>query len=309
VVSASLNQPGWPEARTTAFARSVWDYGPDPYLDVVRSDLFARVGLTRGFLGRRLVGTLALQQDVYSVLEDQTPTLPDPDADPATIATPSSSYRYSYLEQDLRFDGRDSRTRPSAGVYLGLNATEAPRWAGSDWSALRLAPEVRTYLPLPLDIVFAQRFALASLFVRDAASRLDPASRELGPTTYRLRGGGASSNRGFLAGTLGDGIDGGTRRWEASLELRVPIGSSFVVAGFADAGDVSRGAYRFDHLNTTLGYGLRYASLIGAIRLDVGYRIARWQRADGSNGIEPGANELPLSSTPGAIHLTIGDPF
>ena len=84
-------------------------------------------------------------------------------------------------------------TRPSRGIYLGLNATQAPRWPGSDWTALRLAPEVRTYVPLPLDIVFAQRFAIASLFVLDAASSLDAASIELGPTTYRLRGGGASS--------------------------------------------------------------------------------------------------------------------
>jgi outer membrane translocation and assembly module TamA len=309
VVSASLNQPGWPEARTTAFARSAWDYGPDPYLDFVRSDLYARVGLTRGFLGHRLVATLALQQDVYTVLEEPVVAPPEPGENPADTATPSSSYRYSYLEEDLRFDARDSRTRPSRGVYLGLNATQAPRWAGSDWTALRLAPEVRTYVPLPLDIVFAQRFAIASLFVLDASPSLDPASFELGPTTYRLRGGGASSNRGFLAGRLGDGLDGGTRRWEASLELRIPLGKSFVLAGFADAGDVSRGGYRFDHLNTTLGYGLRWFSLIGAIRLDVGYRIASWQRADGSNGIEPGANELPLSNAPGALHLTIGDPF
>ena len=308
VVSASLNQPGWPEARTTSFARSAWDYGPDPYLDFVRSDLYARVGLTRGFLGRKLLGTLALQQDVYTVLEQPVVAPPDPD-DAGDAATPSSSYRYTYLEEDLRLDARDSRTRPSRGVYLGLNATQAPRWAGSDWTAVRLAPEVRTYVPLPLDIVFAQRLAIASLFVLDAAPGLDPVSFELGPTNYRLRGGGASSNRGFLAGTLGDGIDGGTRRWEASLELRLPIGKSFVLAGFADAGDVSRGGYRFDHPNTTLGYGLRWFSLIGAIRLDVGYRIASWQRADGSNGIEPGANELPFSSAPGAVHLTIGDPF
>src|SRR4029453_13887759 len=113
-----------------------------------------------------------------------------------------------------------------------------------------------------------------SLFVLDARPSLDPLSRELGPTNYRLRGGGASSNRGFTAGTLGAGLDGGTRRWETSLELRVPIGQSFVVAGFADFGDVSRGAaFRFNHLDTTLGYGLRYYTVIGAIRLDVGYRI------------------------------------
>lgn len=323
VASVALSQPGWLEARTTAFARTVWDYGPDPFLDFFRSDLFLRVGATRGFWRRQLIGTLAAQQDVYSVLESgSTGITESPDDEGAgapqddttgdetdEIEIPSS-YRYAYLEQDVRLDLRDSRTRPRSGAYFGFNATEAVRWAGSDWTAFRLAPEVRTYVPLPLDMVLAQRVALASLFVLDSSSDLDEDSRELGPNTYRLRGGGASSNRGFVAGTLGVGLDGGTRRWETSIELRVPIGQSFVVAGFADFGDVSRdGAFRFNHLNTTLGYGLRYHTVIGAIRLDVGYRVPAWQRADGSNGIEPDANELLFSDTPGAMHLTIGDPF
>ncbi|HTV18128.1 MAG TPA: POTRA domain-containing protein, partial [Polyangiaceae bacterium] len=235
VASVALSQPGWPEARTTAFARTLWDYGPDPYLDFFRSELFLRVGLTRGFWGRRVIATAAAQQDVYTVLDSAEPEIVDmtPDDDGSNDVdmmgstsgtTLPSSYRYTYLEQDIRLDLRDSRTRPSSGAYFGLNATEAPRWAGSDWTAFRLAPEVRTYLPLPLDIVFAQRFALAGLFVLDARSSLDDLSRQLGPNNYRLRGGGASSNRGFLAGQLGVGLEGGTRRWETSLELRVPIG-------------------------------------------------------------------------------------
>jgi outer membrane translocation and assembly module TamA len=324
VVSVALTQPGWFEPRTTAFAKTVWDYGPDPYLDFFRSDLFIRAGLTRGFFRRHLIGTLAAQQDVYNVLDSNASS----DVEEATGIDEGSaagddaalddedsetdvptSYGYTFLEQDLRLDLRDSRTRPRRGAYFGFNATEAPRWAGSDWTAVRLAPEARTYVPLPLGMVLAQRFALASLFVLEASPELDETSRELGPNNYRLRGGGASSNRGFLAGELGVGVEGGTRRWEGSLELRVPIGQSLEVAGFADIGDVSVGAYRFSHLNTTLGYGLRYHTVIGAIRLDVGYRIPAWQRTDGSDGIEDDAEQLPLSGVPGAIHLTIGDPF
>jgi translocation and assembly module TamA len=326
VASIALTEPGWLEARTTAFARTTWEYGPDPYLDFSRSKLSLRIGATRGFFARHLIATLAAQQDVYTVLEsapagtvtseddaqdDDAAAAAEAEADGDTSATQTvpSSYGYSYLEQDLRLDLRDSRARPRSGAYFAFNATEALRWLASDWSAVRLSPEVRTYIPLPLDIVFAQRVALASLFVLDSDPALDGLSRELGPNDYRLRGGGASSNRGFLAGRLGAGLDGGTRRWEASFELRVPIGQSFVIAGFADAGDVSRGGYRFGNLNLTLGYGLRYYTVVGAIRLDVGYRIARWQRLDGSDGIESGANELPFSSAPGAVHLTIGEPF
>jgi len=321
VVSVALSQPGWLEPRTTAFARTVWDYGPDPYLAFFRSDLFFRVGLTRGFWRRRLIATAAAQQDVFSVFDSSAPdpggaagqTPPVNPMAPAmgmsAAPTLPSSYRYTYLEQDLRLDLRDSRARPSSGAYLAMNATEAPRWAGSDWTAFRLSPEVRTYLPLPLDIVLAQRFAIAGLFVLDSNPELDALSRELGPNNYRLRGGGASSNRGFLAGRLGVGLDGGTRRWETSLELRVPIGQDWVVAGFADFGDVSRGALRFTHLNSSLGYGIRYYTVIGAIRLDVGYRIPRWQRSDGSDGIEERASKVLFTDLPGAVQLTIGDPF
>jgi outer membrane translocation and assembly module TamA len=158
--------------------------------------------------------------------------------------------------------------------------------------------------------VLAGRAAVAGLFVTSANPELDELSRERGPSTYRLRGGGASSNRGFLAGKLGAGLDGGVRRWEASLELRLALGSSLVVAGFADAGDVNADtALRLSHFNTTLGFGLRYYTVIGALRLDTGYRIRSLQRADGSDGIEEDPSTLPFSDQPGAIHLTIGDPF
>jgi outer membrane translocation and assembly module TamA len=298
VASLGLNQPGLLEARTNAFARTLWDYGPDPYLGFFRSDLLLRLGLTRGFWTRRVLVTLALEQDIFTVLES------------AAERDLPASYRYAYAEQDLRLDLRDSSTRARSGAYFAINATQAPRWAGSDWAVLRVAPEARGYLPLPLDMVLAQRFALASLFVSDARADLDPVSRELGPTTYRLRGGGASSNRGFLAGTLGAGLEGGIRRWEASVELRIPIGQQLVLAGFADAGDVNRAkSYRFGHLNTSLGYGLRYHTIIGAIRLDVAHRVLAWQRSDGSPGIEAGAGTLLFSDAPGAVHLTIGDPF
>jgi outer membrane translocation and assembly module TamA len=90
----------------------------------------------------------------------------------------------------------------------------------------------------------------------------------------------------------------------------VPFGSNLVVAGFADAGDVNAAPqFRFSHWNTTFGFGFRYYTIIGALRLDLGYRIRSLQRADGSNGIEPDPRVLPFSDTPGALHLTIGDPF
>jgi hypothetical protein len=88
----------------------------------------------------------------------------------------------------------------------------------------------------------------------------------------------------------------------------VPIGADFGVVGFVDVGDVNRGpTYRFSHLNTSVGFGLRYYTLIGALRLDAGYRVPGWQRADGSAASEADRGTLPFSNVPGALHLTIGE--
>lgn len=299
LVSVRLNQPGLIEARTDLFTENAWDFGPDPFLGFHRSDIYFRVGARRGFFHRKLMTTLAVQQDLFIV-----------DADGVTSdgSELPSSYGYTFLEQDLRLDFRDDSARPYLGAYFGLNATQAPQWQGSDWTAFRLAPEVRVFLPLLFDIVLASRFAIAGQFIVAASQDVDPTSQRLGPSTYRLRGGGANSNRGFLAGQLGVGPQGGVRRWEASSELRVPLGRDFVVAGFADLGDVNdQEAWRFDYLNLSLGWGLRYYTILGAIRLDVGLRILSLQRTDGSDGVK--ADDSRLFGHPGAIHLTIGDAF
>ncbi len=302
-VSASLNQPGLLEARTDTFQRAGWDYGPEPFLGFRRSDLFVRVGARRGFWGRRLVLTLAAQQDRYIVLDDPENVTSDGSPLP-------TSYDYTFLEQELRLDLRDDRARTTRGFFMSLGATQAPRWAYSDWTALRVAPDLRAYVRLPFDIVWANRAAAAAFFITDASPELDLPSQRLGPHAYRLRGGGAYSNRGFLAGTLGVGLPGGIRRWEASTELRVPLGSSLVLAGFVDLGDVSDGAkFRFTHLNTSAGYGLRYYTVLGAIRLDVGHRVLAWQGWNAGASSAEDISTLPFTDLPGAVHLTIGDPF
>ncbi len=302
ILSVRLNQPGLVEARTDAFTSSAWDYGPDPFLGFHRSDIFVRLGLRRGFFTRRLMGTLALQQDFFIVPRTDNVT-----SDGSETPAP---YAYQFLEQDLRLDLRDDRLRPRLGAYLGFNVTESLRWGASDWTLFRLVPEARGYLPLPLDIVFAARVALGAIFISEASTELDELSRQLGPTSYRLRGGGANSNRGFLPGELGVGVQGGLRRWESSAELRFAFGESFGLVGFFDMGDVNDGhQYRFGYLNSSAGGGLRYHTVIGVLRLDLGFRIRKWQRADGSDGIESDANKLPWSRTPGALHFTIGESF
>ncbi len=302
ILKVGINQPGLIEARTDTFFESSWDFGPDPYLQFRRDDILFRLGIRRGFFQRRLSLTLALQQDLFWV-----------DPSPANVSSdgrPQDSYDFSFIEGNARLDLRNDRVRPRSGAYFALTAAQSARWVISDWTALRLLPELRAYIPVWWDIVWANRVLLGSLFILSANPDLHDASRRLGPTTYRLRGGGANSNRGFLAGTLGSGLTGGIRRWEANSELRIPIGDSFVIAGFFDVGDVNdQAAFRFSHLNATVGHGLRYHTALGAIRLDFGYRLVRLQRVGGQDVIAADSERLPFGNIPGAIHLTLGDAF
>lgn len=68
---------------------------------------------------------------------------------------------------------------------------------------------------------------------------------------------------------------GGFSLWEASAELRFPIGGPISGAAFCDAADVSpkRFHMRWNRPHLSCGLGARYDTPVGPIRLDVGYRI------------------------------------
>lgn len=300
-ISASFSQPGVPEARTTLFTEANWDYGPDPFLLFFRHDFGSAIGLERGFIRQRLNVRVAIHQDVMEVSRRQ-PIVSEDDI--------PSSYRLPFLEQRIALDLRDDAGNPTKGAYFRVSAHEAAQLWEPSWNYVRLTPEARGYAPLGLGLVLAARFAVGSLHVFDASSKLDADSKKLGPQSYRLRGGGAQSNRGFGPGLLGDGISGGSRRWESSLELRVPLSSSFSVAAFSDVGDVHADpTFRFRHLNTAVGGGVRYRTIIGPIRLDVGYRPDALQRVGGSAPADAPQTNLRFAKFNGAIHLTIGESF
>jgi outer membrane protein assembly factor BamA len=81
---------------------------------------------------------------------------------------------------------------------------------------------------------------------------------------------------------------------------------------FGDVGDVSDAAgettlrlptFEFRRLNAATGLGLRYFSVLGAIRLDAGWRIPGLQTFGVSN------DGVSLGARPSAVHFTIGEAF
>lgn len=363
-ISANFSQPGVIDPRTSLVLEARWDNGPDPFLLFFRNEVGLAIGLERGFLKQRLNGRIALHQEIMQVAKRQPITddvkrrleegwnkeaMGDPDAMPpvpaptmpfevygrsAALYDEVKSYRLPFIEQRVSLDLRDDPINPRQGGYFRLSAHEAVRLWDPSWNYIRLTPDLRGYAPLPLGMVLAARFAIGWMHVFDSSPKLDDQARILGAQTYRLRGGGANSNRGFLPGDLGDGRTGGTHRWEASLELRIPLSKNFSIVGFGDMGDVNAGfdlvrtfdpatgevmvmrvkhqqGFRFDHLNTAVGGGLRYRTVIGPIRLDVGYRpkSLAGKELDDERLRRQDIQERQFSKFRGAVHITIGESF
>ena len=348
-ISARFSQPGVGDPRTNLFVEARWDNGPDPFLLFFRNDIGAAIGLERGFFKQRLNARVALHQELMEVSRRQPITrdvrnklntryskdYASNGMQPITVNDKETvfydnpkSYRLPFAEQRLTLDLRDDAASPTKGFFATVTAHQAVELWDPSWTYFRLTPDMRGYVPLGLGIVLAGRAALGWLDVRKSSSKLDPQARILGAQAYRLRGGGANSNRGFAAGRLGDGLRGGTHRWEASLELRVPLTKSLFIVGFGDMGDVNAGfdvvrvyrgpelgiseqiikrygGFRFDHLNTALGGGLRYHTPIGPVRLDVAGR----PQSLGYHSNDDARMNLGFAKFRGAVQLTIGEAF
>jgi hypothetical protein len=310
-LSLLLEWPAFIEARTLLRLVAAWDRGPDPYGGkFIRDDINVGLGPSRNFLKNRLLASLMvfvnpyIPQSLYGHSQETPAVLKD------------ERYNLLFLQQVLEWDTRDDKASARKGTYarLELHETLPP----SSWGYVRITPELRQYVPLPLGLVVAMRAGIGMINIYKTSAKTEELQR-LGPRPYRLRGGGPYSVRGIQAGLLGlrdeNGLwfPGGTRSWLASLELRVPLGDSFGIATFADVGDVDGGSatqrarFRFDHPNTTLGAGLRYKTIVGPIRLDVGFLVPGLQgKREDSRNVD---YRDPWFRLRGAVHLTIGEAF
>jgi hypothetical protein len=333
-VSIDVRWPAFLEPRTVLIGGITHDYGPAPFYNFFRHELDGRIGLERSFLDGRVYLSGAVRGNLFFPDEDQG----------VRVRSQREETRALILEQNLNIDLRDNPRDPHEGVYIGIGLQEGGFGGISSWDYVRATADVRGYVPLPLGIVLAGRFAMGGMFVLGSYG-LDPQNvydlAGLGPFSNQLTGGGPVSNRGFPAGFLGDVerrdvdvrptpdgattrppvlISGGVRRWEASLELRIPITPDFGLVAFADAGDVTRRLeWRFNHPQISVGGGLRLKiEGIGTVRFDVAGRPDALQVFGESTLIAPCTNDfqsqcrpvaLVFDWFPGAVHLTFGEAF
>lgn len=100
---------------------------------------------------------------------------------------------------------------------------------------------------------------------------------------------------------------GGFTLWESSLELRYPLAGALTGTTFADAADVSaRRLSLRPRLHLSVGFGLRYDTPVGPVRLDLGYRVPGLQAPPDATdeGTPSSIFGLPL-----ALSFGIGEAF
>jgi outer membrane protein assembly complex protein YaeT len=180
-------------------------------------------------------------------------------------------------------DRRDDPTDPRRGVYNTLDGAFASNLFGSKTSFTRVLGRNATYHRLTRDLILARSLSLGAI------TRISTTDV---PLPERFFAGGATSHRGFNENQAGPrdlltGFPlGGKALLVNNLELRFPlIGDDIGGVVFHDAGNVysnfgamsfrfrQRDLEDFDYMVHAVGFGIRYRTPVGPIRLDLAYSI------------------------------------
>jgi outer membrane protein insertion porin family len=230
---------------------------------------------------------------------DISPLIDDPEAMRLHL---DRSERLGAFEASAVVDLRDNRVAPRLGGYFEVRAEQGTPAAGGAHTYTRIAPESRGYVTLGAAVLGAR-------------ARLGALLGDV-PATRRFFAGGANSHRGFperhlapFAAGMVDGTQqevpyGGVASLELSTELRFPLPDLPYIpplagALFLDGGDVTEtwSAMNVEALHWAAGGGFRLPTPIGAVRLDIGYRLNRY-----------GLGE-PQHDRRFAFHLSVGEAF
>lgn len=190
----------------------------------------------------------------------------------------SASFGTFGIPLSVTHDTRDSPLDATQGHYLDIDAMPYLGVAGTD-SGLRLRFDARGYRALGGDgrVVLAGRAQLGAVVGADLAAT---------PRDFLFYSGGGGSVRGLPYQSLGvtsGGISTGGRGLATlSGEARVRVNASVSMAVFADAGRVSAEAFSgASDWHAGGGFGIRYLTPIGPLRLDLAAPLRRNAAATG----------------------------
>jgi outer membrane protein assembly factor BamA len=273
---------------------------------------FARKGLNAELLHRVspvLRGSVRYSFGTTRVFDEQLT-----DQEKVTIDRVFPQVRLSEFSAAVARDTRDDILEPQKGTLLSVDATLAARALGSQVGFTKGLIEGFFYQGLGrphLVLAGGARLGIANPF-RQIVTTVDADGtvstdviRDL-PASERFFAGGDTTIRGYALDSVGapntistEGFPiGGSALVILNLELRVPVWRALGAAAFVDGGNVFARASEFDlsNLRGATGFGLRYRSPIGPIRVDLGFKMDR--RVIGGK-LEPRT----------ALHFSIGQAF
>ena len=232
--------------------------------------------------------------------------------------------RISSVTNSVLRDTRDDPLDPGKGTFVAVDGEVAGRAIGSEVGFAKTLLQGFMYrrLPGPRRVVLAwgARMGLARGLPREIVRVGDDGQPLYGPdgqplvdvvtdlpAAERFFAGGDNTVRGFAQDRLGEpatldrnGLPtGGNALLIFNSEVRVPVWRGLILAGFVDAGNVFLRVSNLDiaEIRGAAGFGVRYLSPIGPIRVDLGFKMSRQTFA---NGTREGRT---------ALHITVGQAF
>jgi|DewCreStandDraft_5_1066085.scaffolds.fasta_scaffold01101_19 outer membrane protein insertion porin family/translocation and assembly module TamA len=184
-----------------------------------------------------------------------------------------NNFFLTFFNFGLERNTTDSILNPTRGTLLTTNLETSFKTLGSDVNYLKGFAEARGYKKIS-KLVLAKRLGIGFIEPFGTTRRFDI------PLFKRFFAGGSTSMRGFPFQKLGP-LDennepvGGNSILLGSFELRFPIYRNFGGVAFLDYGNVFPKEFdiRLDELKYAVGTGLRYNTLIGPLRIDIGYAL------------------------------------
>jgi outer membrane protein assembly factor BamA len=192
------------------------------------------------------------------------------DATAAVLEEFESNGMLSGLSTGLTWNTADDPFNPTRGWTLSFVGEQVGSFLGGRFDFYKLVGEAKGYYPLAEKTVLAARLKIG--FAEPFNG-----SREV-PLFERFYAGGSAGVRGYERHRLGplsasDDPVGGRSLAEGSLELRQQFLEKLGGALFLDFGQVSLRSFDvpFDDLRFATGFGIRYATPVGPLRLDIGF--------------------------------------
>ncbi len=207
---------------------------------------------------------------------------------PFLIPQLSQQVRVGITSINLVQDRRDDPVEPHKGVYTTVDLGLAEKFLGSQVDFMRFLARNASYYPIGKRLVLARSTEFGNIYAFDFKG--DPL--EAIPLAERFFGGGGTSHRGFPEEQAGPrdtstGFPlGGNALLFNQTELRFPlIGDDIGGVLYHDMGNVysaignmsfrvhQRNLQDFDYMVHAVGFGVRYRTPVGPVRLDLGYSI------------------------------------